>query len=100
MVRYNDIENHHLQMEWCSKRHHSRRTHPLAAKRLLTSTYEPIPMLDPWIIEEILRREEEGRREHERGRVTPLPPPSYRERAPTPPPAEEDSNRGVYIIDI
>ena len=62
---------------------------------------QSIPMLDPWIIEEILRREEEQRRDHERGRViVPLEPPQYRERGPSMPGTDEDSNRGVTIIDI
>jgi len=57
-------------------------------------------MLDPWIIDEILRREEE-RREQERPRVDmPLESPSrYRDsdpRLPVPAPAE----RGVTVIDI
>lgn len=59
-------------------------------------------MLDPWIIDEILRREEDKRREQERPRVDmPLEsPPRYRdsERAPVPAPAEQD--RGVIVIDI
>ena len=56
-------------------------------------------MLDPWIIEEILRREEEMRREEERGRVIPAEPPRYRERQP-PANGDEGSNRGVIVIDI
>jgi hypothetical protein len=57
-------------------------------------------MLDPWIIEEIRRREEERKREQEAGRVElPLESPRYHERgAPTPPP--EDTGRGVTVIDI
>ena len=43
-------------------------------------------MLDPWIIEEIRRREEERRRDQEAGRVElPLESPQYQERG-TPPP--------------
>jgi hypothetical protein len=59
-------------------------------------------MLDPWIIEEILKKEDERRRESERGRVE-LPierhrtPPSDRP-AVTPP--REEGERGVVIIDI
>lgn len=57
-------------------------------------------MLDPWIIEEILRREEEQRRrEHERRIEMPLEQPR-RDRDPAeanPPPTEE---RGVVVIDI
>jgi hypothetical protein len=58
-------------------------------------------MLDPWIIEEILKKEEEVRREHEQ-----LPAELPLERRPntgshsvvTPP--REESERGVMIIDI
>ena len=58
-------------------------------------------MLDPWIIEEILKKEDELRRERERGRVE-LPierhrPPGDRP-AVTPP--REEGERGVVIIDI
>ena len=58
-------------------------------------------MLDPWIIEEILKKEEEARREQERGRVE-LPVPTYRdtgEKSQVTPPREE-AERGVMIIDI
>jgi hypothetical protein len=57
-------------------------------------------MLDPWIIEEILRREEEQRRREERRIEMPLESPRRIERDPaeaTPPEREE---RGVVIIDI
>ena len=56
-------------------------------------------MLDPWIIDEILKREEESRREQEH-RV-----PLEKPRRPTgpqpaiPAPAEE-TDRGVTVIDI
>jgi hypothetical protein len=59
-------------------------------------------MLDPWIIEEILKREDERRREKERGHIE-LPVDTYREdRLPTVTPAEprEETGRGVMIIDI
>ena len=59
-------------------------------------------MLDPWIIEEILKREEERRREEESGRVE-LPITPYREDdrpKVTPPASQEDKDRGVMIIDI
>jgi hypothetical protein len=56
-------------------------------------------MLDPWIIEEIRRREEERRREQEVDRLeVPLEQPIYRE-APVPPPREE-IERGVTVIDL
>jgi hypothetical protein len=56
-------------------------------------------MLDPWIIEEIRRREEERRRDHEAGRVDlPLESPQYQESGPPAPPTEGD--RGVVIIDM
>jgi hypothetical protein len=56
-------------------------------------------MLDPWIIEEILKKEEERRREEERGRPE-LPVDRYDEnKRPTTSPKEE-SERGVMIIDI
>jgi hypothetical protein len=58
-------------------------------------------MLDPWIIEEILKKEEEARREQERGRAE-LPVPPYRDSGDksvvTPP--REEAERGVMIIDI
>ncbi|HSK04391.1 MAG TPA: hypothetical protein VK932_24220 [Kofleriaceae bacterium] len=58
-------------------------------------------MLDPWIIEEILKKEEEARREQERGRAE-LPVPPYRDTGDktvvTPP--REEAERGVMIIDI
>jgi hypothetical protein len=57
-------------------------------------------MLDPWIIEEILRKEEERRRDEERGRVE-LPVEPYRENdKPTVTPPREENQRGVMIIDI
>ncbi|HVK72396.1 MAG TPA: hypothetical protein VM734_03720 [Kofleriaceae bacterium] len=57
-------------------------------------------MLDPWIIEEILRREEERRRESERRIEMPLEAPRRNEREPAanPPPTGEE--RGVVVIDI
>jgi hypothetical protein len=58
-------------------------------------------MLDPWIIEEILKKEEERRREQERSRVE---LPIEHEREPTPrstvTPPREETERGVMIIDI
>jgi hypothetical protein len=56
-------------------------------------------MLDPWIIEEIRRREEERRRDHESSRVElPLESPKYQDRGA--PSAPADSDRGVVIIDM
>jgi hypothetical protein len=61
-------------------------------------------MLDPWIIEEILKKEQEQRRE-ERDRAEMPVPPRYRDEQPsvTPPqtPAtDKEGERGVMIIDI
>ena len=57
-------------------------------------------MLDPWIIEEILKKEEERRREQERGRAE-LPVDRYRDsEQPVVTPPREESERGVMIIDI
>ena len=58
-------------------------------------------MLDPWIIEEILKKEEERRREQER--QPELPVDRQRDRdmeRPTVTPPREESERGVMIIDI
>lgn len=59
-------------------------------------------MLDPWIIEEILKKEEELRREQER-RPAELPLerrdiPGHERPVVTPP--REEGERGVVIIDI
>ncbi len=59
-------------------------------------------MLDPWIIEEIRKREEERRREAERPRIEmpcelPHHPP---EREGKPPEDDADKKRGVVIIDL
>ena len=58
-------------------------------------------MLDPWIIEEILKKEEEKRREHEGGRAE-LPLVPYRDNSDRPvvTPPREETERGVMIIDI
>jgi len=57
-------------------------------------------MLDPWIIEEILKKEEERRKEQEGERAEmPIYRPDMGER-PAIKPAEESSERGVMIIDI
>ena len=58
-------------------------------------------MLDPWIIEEILKKEEERRREQERGGHVELPVDTYREDdKPRVTPPREETERGVMIIDI
>ena len=59
-------------------------------------------MLDPWIIDEILRREDEKRQEQERGRIeAPLESPRGGDREPRlPAKAPEGSERGVVVIDI
>ncbi len=51
-------------------------------------------MLDPWIIEEILKRESERRRENDKRVELPLEQPRY-EEVP-----KEESDRGVIVIDI
>lgn len=58
-------------------------------------------MLDPWIIEEILKKEEEQRRESERGRIE-LPIERHHDthENPTVTPPREETERGVMIIDI
>ncbi len=58
-------------------------------------------MLDPWIIEEILKKEEERRREQERGRAE-LPIERHRDtdQRPTVTPPQNESERGVVVIDI
>ena len=57
-------------------------------------------MLDPWIIEEILKKEEEQRRESERGRVE-VPIDRHRpDDRPAVTPPREEGERGVVIIDI
>ena len=63
-------------------------------------------MLDPWIIEEILKKEDELRRERENVHVElPLPVDNrnrYRDTGENPAvtPARDESERGVMIIDI
>jgi hypothetical protein len=58
-------------------------------------------MLDPWIIDEILKREEEKRREQENRIELPLESPR-RETGPQPaiPAPPEERDRGVTVIDI
>jgi hypothetical protein len=56
-------------------------------------------MLDPWIIEEIIRRErEEQERRQERRIELPLQKPAHEPQVQTP--ASEDKDRGVTTIDI
>lgn len=59
-------------------------------------------MLDPWIIEEILRREQDRQEEQDRGRARiPVEPPHYREGDRSKPTShDDDSRRGVIVIDI
>ena len=57
-------------------------------------------MLDPWIIEEILKKEEEKRRETERQAELPVPRPRDTGPRPTVTPPREEGERGVMIIDI
>ena len=59
-------------------------------------------MLDPWIIEEILKREEQARQERDRARIElPLDSPGpHIERTQVTPPQPAESERGVAIIDI
>jgi hypothetical protein len=59
-------------------------------------------MLDPWIIEEILRREEEKRRrEEEAGRLELPLEPQYRDSGRFPTENQDsDAGRGVVVIDI
>jgi hypothetical protein len=65
-------------------------------------------MLEPWIIEQIRRREEEERRRHERPQLElPLPernwPPARNESDKSPADDDEDDDapkRGVVIIGI
>ncbi|MEO7733783.1 MAG: hypothetical protein ABIY55_22655 [Kofleriaceae bacterium] len=57
-------------------------------------------MLDPWIIEEILKREHEQRRESELVRIElPIERRELDDRPVVTPPREE-SERGVMTIDI
>ena len=56
-------------------------------------------MLDPWIIEEIIRREREEKHDERRIEL-PLNPPTYSDRDPVKPAPAEDKDRGVVVIDI
>lgn len=58
-------------------------------------------MLDPWIIEEILKKEEQRRQEQEGARRIDVPVDTYREdREPKVTPPREEAERGVMVIDI
>lgn len=59
-------------------------------------------MLDPWIIEEILRREEERHQEEGRSRLElPLESPRYRDDDSFRPDNQDgDAGRGVIVLDI
>lgn len=57
-------------------------------------------MLDPWIIEEIRRREEERRRDSEARIELPLESPHYHDSDRPRPPEDEGDQRGVVIIDL
>jgi hypothetical protein len=54
-------------------------------------------MLDPWIIEEIRRREEAEHQDQRPHLEIPLEMPVYPSTRPEPPPGEE---RGVIILDL
>ena len=57
-------------------------------------------MLDPWIIEEIRRREEEERSRQEQRPVLEMPreQPAYPGQGHSPP--DKDEERGVIIVDF
>lgn len=58
-------------------------------------------MLDPWIIEEIRRREDERRREREACRIElPIHNDEPLDRPPFERAAEDRPKRGVVVIDI
>jgi len=58
-------------------------------------------MLDPWIIEEILKKEQEQRRESELVRIElPIERERPRDDRPSVTPPREETERGVMIIDI
>lgn len=58
-------------------------------------------MLDPWIIDEIRRREEERRREDSVKRIEiPVDSPDHRDSKTPPSPPAEEPERGVVVIDL
>ena len=57
-------------------------------------------MLDPWIIEEILRREEEQRRDERPMLEMPMPLPEEPDAEDQSVREEDDSERGVAIVDF
>lgn len=52
-------------------------------------------MIDAWIIEELRKKEEKDRQEHDRIQIE-LPTPIYEE----PPNTEEDEERGVVVLQL
>jgi hypothetical protein len=57
-------------------------------------------MLDPWVIEQIRRREEERRRD-DRARIEiPVPSPLHEDEGDSALPAKERTERGVTVIDL
>jgi hypothetical protein len=89
-------------------RTHSEPNRGEAARKLLQfivyrSAEERLSMLNPWIIEEILKREQEQRQERERPRAElPIEGPSHYHDSPEQPAVIQppQSDRGVVIMDI
>jgi hypothetical protein len=57
-------------------------------------------MLDPWIIDEILKREEDKRREQDNRLELPLEQPRPTGPQPAIPAPPDEGERGVTVIDI
>lgn len=57
-------------------------------------------MLDPWIIEEILKKEREQRDGQGDRAHIPAPPPHRHEHPTVTPPKSDEGERGVVVIDI
>ncbi len=58
-------------------------------------------MLDPWIIDEIRRREEQRRRDEAAQRIRiPLESPNHQDSKTPPLPPTEEQDRGVTVIDL
>ena len=89
-------------------RTHSESNRGEPARKLLQfivcrSAEERLSMLNPWIIEEILKREQEQRQERERPRAeVPIDGPSHYHDSPEQPAVihPPQSDRGVVIMDI